>query len=114
MRSQPTAASSRPSTQLTPRNGIIVLSGYGVRVSVDRGHLVLSDNLMGERREGRLSRATAKLKRLVVLGHTGMVTLEALHWLTELGAAFVQLDGDGQVVNCYAPPGLDDARLRRA
>ena len=53
---------------------------------------------MGERREGLLSRATAKLKRVVVLGHTGLITLEALRWIHDVGAAFVHIDADGTVI----------------
>jgi CRISPR-associated endonuclease Cas1 len=91
-----------------------VLAGYGVRVSVERGHLHVADNVLGEHREGLLARATAKLKRLVVLGHTGLVSLDAMRWLHDVGAAFVHIDADGTVITVSAPVGLDDARLRRA
>ena len=46
------------------------------------------------RRTERLNRATSGLKRLVVIGHTGFVTLEALRWIRDVGAAFVQIDRD--------------------
>jgi len=96
------------------RNGMLVLDGYGLRIAVERRHLQMSDGICDERRSGRLSRATAGLKRLVVLGHTGFVTLEALRWLREIGASFIQIDADGQVVVASGPAGLDDARLRRS
>src|SRR5713226_4071318 len=96
------------------RNGVLVLDGYGLRVAVERRHLQMSDGICDERRSGRLSRATAGLKRLVVLGHTGFVTLEALRWLNDVGAAFVQIDADARVVVASSPAGLDDAQLRRA
>jgi len=50
----------------------------------------------------------------VVLGHTGHITFEALRWLHDIGAAFVQIDADGNVIAVSAPPKLNDARLRRA
>ena len=96
------------------RNGVLVLSGYGLHVGVERGHLVVSDGIGAERRSAKLSRATCGLKRLVVLGHSGTVSLEALRWLHDTGAAFVQLDADGEVIVANGRSGLDDARLRRS
>lgn len=43
-----------------------------------------------------------------------MVSLEALRWLHDVGAAFVQIDADGELITCAGPAGLNDARLRRA
>jgi len=68
---------------------VLALTGYGLRVAVERGHLSVADGVCEERRSGRLARATAGLKRLAVLGHSGIVTLEALRWLHDVGAAFV-------------------------
>lgn len=99
---------------LTIRNGILVLDGYGLRVSVERGHLEVADGICETRRRARFARATSDLRRLVVLGHTGSITLEALRWLKDVGVAFVQIDTNGQVVVASAPAGLDNARLRRA
>jgi CRISPR-associated endonuclease Cas1 len=62
----------------------------------------------------RYSRATCGLKRLVVLGHSGTVSFEALRWLADIGARFVQIDADGEVIAATIPSGLDDVRLRRA
>ncbi len=98
---------------VTPKAGVLVLGGYGLRVAVERGHLTVADGMGTERRSGRLAKATCGLKCLVVLGHSGTVSLEALRWLHDVGATFVQLDADGQVVACFAPSGRDDPRLRR-
>jgi hypothetical protein len=60
---------SSTAARLAPsKSGVLVLSGYGLSISVERGHLVVSDGIGAERRQGRLARATCKLKRLVVLG----------------------------------------------
>jgi CRISPR-associated endonuclease Cas1 len=96
------------------RTGILVVSGYGVHIGVEHGQLIVSDGFGRERRHGALSRATCGLKRLVVLGHSGTISLEALRWLHDLHAAIVQLDADGTVILTSAPSGLNDARLRRA
>lgn len=103
-----------PTTAATPRNGVLVLSGYGVRVAVERGHLAVSDGRGKERRQGRFSRADRSLRRVVVLGHTGAVTFEALRWLRDVRCSFAQIDADGEVITAFGPDGLDDARLRRA
>jgi CRISPR-associated endonuclease Cas1 len=110
---QPTECEDSP-ISLKPKVGILVLSGYGLRVAVERGHLVVNDGIGHQRRGGRLHRATAGLKRLVVLGHSGTISFEALRWLHDIGASFVQLDADGTVIVASGPSGLDDARLRRA
>lgn len=99
--------------RLEIRNGILIAEGYGLRTAVERGHLLVEDGICENRRRRRFAKATARLKRLVVLGHTGFITLEALRWLKDVGAAFVQIDADGQVVVASGPAGLDDARLRR-
>ncbi len=113
MRSHASAFSSPPLIRPAPKNGVLVVSGYGVRIAVERGQLVVSDGFAAERREGRYHRALSRLKRVVVIGHTGTISLEALRWLYGVGAAFVQIDADGTVINASAPSGLNDARLRR-
>ncbi len=96
------------------KQGILVLHGYRVKLLVQRGHLVTEDGVGLHRRRGRFSRATAGLKRVVIVGHSGLVSLEALRWLNDIGAAFVQIDHDGNVIVAAGSAGIDDARLRRA
>jgi CRISPR-associated endonuclease Cas1 len=104
-----------PAEPLRPtKDGVVVLSGYGLHVGVVRSQLTLSDGVGRSRRSGSLAKATAVLKRLVVLGHSGTISFEALRWLADARAAFIQIDGDGNVVVASAPAGLDDPRLRRA
>lgn len=110
------SSSSSPGTpeRLAPKGGVLVLHGYGVRVAVERGTLAVSDGIGTARRAGTFTRATSGIRRLVVIGHTGSITFEALRWLNDIGAAFVQIDADGTVIGAWGPPGLDDAGLRRA
>jgi CRISPR-associated endonuclease Cas1 len=100
----------------TARDGdcTYVLDGYGLQVSVERGHLVLHDGYGRERRTRRLNRATSRIRRVVLIGHSGYVTLEALRWIRDVGAAFVQIDSDGSLVTATAPERLHESRLRRA
>src|SRR5229473_4954716 len=99
---------------LKPKNGVLAVSGYGIRVAVERGHLVVEDGVGNERRCGRFARVPRTLKRIVVLGHSGIISFEALRWIQDIGAAFVQIDSDGKLIIASGPSGLNDARLRRA
>lgn len=95
------------------RNGVVALSGYGIKVSIDRRHLLVEDGVGTQRREARFAKAPSRLKRLVVIAQTGFVTLDALRWFNDAKAAFIQLDYDASILTASIG-GLDDARLRRA
>ena len=88
---------------LQPRYGVITLFGYGINVRVDRGHLILQDGIGSARREARLPRVGHGLKRLVVIGADGSVSLAALRWLADQDASFVMLERDGSVLATTGP-----------
>ena len=92
----------------------MTLYGYGTTVRVDRGHLLIEDGIAANRRQARLPRVGHNLKRLVVIGSDGMVSLAALRWLADQDAAFVMLERDGSVLVTTGPVRPSDARLRRA
>lgn len=99
---------------LAPRRGILVLQGYGLDVRVWRGRLRVADGIGADRREAIVHRATGGLRRLVVLGHTGTVTLDAIRWLADVGAGYLQIDADGRVLASFGPQGTDRPHLRRS
>ena len=99
---------------MVSRYGVLTLSGYGIQVRVDRGHLLIEDGIGGERRHYRFPRVGHGLKRLVVIGSDGMVSLAALRWLADQKAAFTLLERDGTVLVTTGPVRPSDARLRRA
>lgn len=99
----------------TPNPAVCVADGFGVRVGVDRGRLVVSDGLGTHRRERRYSRATHGLSRLVVLSSAGTVGLDALRWCAGVGIGVVVLDPFGGELHLTSGGvGNDDPRLRRA
>lgn len=102
------------STRIIPQRGVVTLFGYGIKVHVDRGHLTLHDGIGPVRREARLSRVGHGLRRLVVIGADGFVSLGALRWLADQDASFVMLERDGSVLTTTGPVRPSDARLRRA
>jgi CRISPR-associated endonuclease Cas1 len=105
---------SRTPTRLAPRLGVLTLFGYGINVRLDRGHLVVEDGIGPQRRRTRLPRVGHGLRRLIVVGSDGMVSLAAIRWLADQKAAFVMLNRNGSVLLATGPTGPRDARLRRA
>jgi CRISPR-associated endonuclease Cas1 len=99
---------------IAPRNGAAVVHGYGIKIYVRGRHLVVHDGICDERRTRRFHRVTGRVKRLVLIGHTGYITLDALRWLRDTGAALVHIDADGQLITTSAAGGPDLAPLRRA
>ena len=113
MRSQGISLPFPTPTEEGSRDGIVVAGGYGVRISVWRGRLRVDDGIGQDRRSRLFHRATAGLKRLAVVGHTGYVSLEAIRWLADVKASFVQIDADGRVLASFGPDGKDWPSLRR-
>jgi len=93
---------------------VLTLFGYGIRVHLDRGHLVVEDGIGSERRIVRLPRVGHRLRRLIVIGSDGMISLAAIRWLADQKAAFVMLNRNGTVLVATGPTGPRDAQLRRA
>src|SRR5271166_6551265 len=60
------------------------------------------------------SPSTNSTRFLAVIGSDGMISLAALPWLADQGAAFVMLERNGQVLITTGPVRSSDARLRRA
>jgi CRISPR-associated endonuclease Cas1 len=97
----------------TSSAGVCVADGMGLRLTVDRGALLVEDGMGEHRRSRRFDRATHGLSRLVVLGNTGCITLDALTWCRRLGIGVVVMASDGSSVLTSTPRMTDDARLRR-
>jgi len=110
----PQSPHDRNFTLITPRHGVVTLFGFGIRAQVERGHLVVEDGIGPDRRQARLPRVGHGLRRLVVIGADGMISLAALRWLADQDAAFVMLERDGSVLATTGPVPSSDARLRRA
>ena len=108
------ASPTLPHSHFVRKSGVLALSGYGIRVQVNAGHLVAHDGVADERRTIRLPRVGHGLRRLVIIGSDGFITLEAVRWISDVGASFVMLEKDGSVLVTTGPVCPSDARLRRA
>src|SRR5262249_49502388 len=61
-----------------------------------------------------LLRSSRDVRRIVLLGHAGHLTLDALRWMTDVGIGFCHIDKDGRLIATSVPAGKRDARLRLA
>lgn len=96
-----------------PKSGVLTIYGFGIRVSMQSGHLCIEDGIGPERRHFLLPRIGHGLRRLVCISDDGFVTLSALTWLSDIGAAFVMLDRLGKLRIVTGPTSTADVRLRR-
>jgi CRISPR-associated endonuclease Cas1 len=99
---------------LLPRHGVLTLFGFGIRVRVDSGHLSIDDGIAADRRQMRFPRVGHGLKRLVIIGSDGVISLAALRWLSDVGAAVSVLERDGTLLFTTGPVRSSDVGLRRA
>ncbi len=100
---------------LQVRAGVLVVDGFGIALrALNRGKLRVEDGLGRQRRSLTLDRAGCGLERLVLIGHAGYLTLEALAWLRAIGAALVQIGRDGEVLAHSVPYSYDGHPIRRA
>jgi CRISPR-associated endonuclease Cas1 len=96
------------------KSGVLTIHGFGVRVSMQAGHLLVEDGVGMDRRKIRLARVGHGLRRLVCITDDGTISLSALRWVTEQKAAFVLLQRDGRVLSVCGPTSSSQVRLRRA
>jgi len=108
------ASHTLPYTHDIGKSGVLVLNGFGIRVNVNAGHLICHDGIADKRRTIRLPRVNHRLKRLVLIGSDGFITLEALRWISDMGASLLMLDRRGKVLTVTGPVPPFDSKLRRA
>jgi CRISPR-associated endonuclease Cas1 len=99
---------------LIGRSGVLVLTGFGVKLRMQSGHLEIEDGIGPKRRKIRLARVGHGLKRLVCISEDGFATLSALKWLADVGVSFTVLNRNGKLLFASGPTAPSDARLRRS
>lgn len=96
------------------RSGVLFVSGYATSLRVARRQLVVRTGSGGDIVEGCFSKVTRpRLRRVVISGTAGQLTLPVLDWLRGVGAALVVIDRNGEVL-ASSIEGPKDARLLRA
>jgi CRISPR-associated endonuclease Cas1 len=77
-----------------------IVEGYGIKIVVRSGHLTVTDGRPGEPiRLRRIPRADRSLRRIVVIGQGGYVSLEALRFCQDHRIAVITLDPYGELVS---------------
>ena len=105
MHAQPSAPHLRPEDRTFPDTAdpaVRVVDGYGVRIRVHHGRLQIEDGIGRQRRSDTYARATCPFRRLLVLGHTGYMSFEAVRWCHDLGIGVVHLDADRSLLHTSA------------
>lgn len=97
-----------------PVSGVITLAGFGSRINVSYNHLIVYSGKGGEEEFTASVSRIAGLKRLVMVGRRGSVSLQALGWLHDTGAEFVVLDHADQMLAWSGQIGRSLPHLRRA
>src|SRR5438094_5500149 len=93
---------------------VVLLSVYGRLIAVDRGHLTIEDGIGSDRRRHFFSRVDEQLKRLIVIGHAGTISLDAIRWLHGVGVPLIHLDTNGTIFLVATPRGAAAPAQRRA
>ena len=97
-----------------PKHGVIVMSGFGLRLNVQHGQLSAAWGIGEQRHHARISRVSRGLRRIVVIGSDGFATFDAIRWVSDIGASLVFLDRRGKLLFASTPTASSDAKLRRA
>ena len=102
------------SKSLIGKHGVLIVSGFGVKIRMRAGHLEIDHGVGTDRHNVRLPRVGHGLERLVCIGSDGFVSLAALKWLAAQNASFVLLERNGKVQCVTGPVRPSEAKLRRS
>jgi CRISP-associated protein Cas1 len=77
---------------------VIVAGGHGISITVNHGKLTVHDGIGKFQRAREYSRVERKLRRIVIIGHVGYVSLQAHRWCRDVGITLVNIDKDGAML----------------
>jgi len=98
-----------------PKHGVLVLHGFGIKVRLDQNHFLAEWGVGLKRYRVRLSRVEGhKLRRVILLGSDGYISLEALRFISDVGATFSMINKRGKSLMVCSPISPSDSKLRRA
>src|SRR5204863_8852768 len=104
-----------PAVSQLCEQGVLGLWGFGVEVRLKHSDFLAEWGVGLERYQVRLSRVEAhKLRRVILLSSDGYISLEALRFITDVGATFSMIDKRGKALMVCTPVSPSDSKLRRA
>lgn len=95
---------------------ILFLSGYGIDLSVENGRLHIKDG-QGHKKESReiiLKPKGDEYDSIVIDGHSGNVSLDAMKWLSKQNIPLTILNWDGRVLVNVLIPEMKQGVIRMA
>ena len=108
-----TASHTLARSPFSRKSGVLVLSGFGIKISRHMGQIRLEDGVGVARRVICVPRVTRNLRRIMVIGSDGYCTFEGLRSIANIGAALIFIDRRGKLLFASGPTATSDARLRR-
>jgi CRISPR-associated protein Cas1 len=82
------------------------LSGFGVSLNVDRARLIARDGFLepdSEKVTYELQPRNARYDSIVIDGHSGMISLDAIKWAMRHGIPIFMLDYNGTILSSTLP-----------
>ncbi|MFE6684835.1 CRISPR-associated endonuclease Cas1 [Streptomyces sp. NPDC057743] len=92
----------------------LVVEGFGAKLTVERGQLVIHDGFGPHRHTDQLSRIERRVKRIIIKAVDGYVTIDAMKWCKNVGISVVMLDPAGDVLMTSPADTYYEGRLHRA
>lgn len=95
-------------------SSVLIAHGYGVRVGLWNGHLDIKDGIGRIRRTRKIPKADRTVKRLIITGQEGYITLGALRWCQDHGLSILTIGRDGEPVSTHPADSPKSVKLLRA
>jgi len=94
----------------------LLLSGYGISLSVDSGCLHVKDGRDYEKEpvEHVFRPKFIDINNIVVYGHSGNISLDAMKWLSKMNVQLTILNWDGRVLSNVLIPEMKQSAVRMA
>jgi CRISPR-associated endonuclease Cas1 len=92
---------------------VIIAHGYGIKISVWSGQLQIHDGIGRQRRTRKIPKADRTLRRIIITGRDGYISLSAFDWCKRHGVAVTFYDQDADLVSSHVGNGTPDVKLRR-
>lgn len=92
----------------------LIVEGFGTKLTVERGQLVIHDGFGPHRRTNKLSRIERRVERIIITAVDGYVTIDAMRWCKNVGISVVMLDPAGDVIMTSPADTYYEGRLHRA
>jgi CRISPR-associated protein Cas1 len=88
----------------------LLISGFGTNITVDKRRLIIQNRLENQRCE--FYPHQIKHDSVIVDGHTGSISFEAMRWLVKHNISIAMLNWDGNLLNVTLPKEPISAKLK--